>query len=237
MLRSLFASLMILLAAPACAGKSRVVNGFHSGGFHGGGVRVFHHRRHNHRFFFGGYLCGYNCGWGFDSEGYDYGDGDGYDNAYSYGHGYPNGYADGYRGGTGNAVSSSNGPVGGYVPDPVGADIPPMIIPTNCWVRRAAYDPSGAYFGKVLINLCRTPERVMATGSRALAKTPETGIGTTFPRPHQTGRRPVTLRRLLVEKPLKSGATLNYRSRPLLQLAIYPFEEWCADHMQTLLQS
>jgi hypothetical protein len=52
MLRSLFASVIILLAAPACAG-SRLVNGFHSGGFHGGGFRVFHHRRHNHHFFFG----------------------------------------------------------------------------------------------------------------------------------------------------------------------------------------
>jgi hypothetical protein len=197
MLRSLFASLMILFAAPACA-ESRLVNGFHSGGFHAGGFRVFHHRRHAHRFFFGGYLCGYNCDWGFDSEFYDYGDGNGngYSDAYSYGHGYSNGYADGYRGGAGNAVSSSNGPVGGYVPDPVGADIPPMIIPRNCWVRRAAYDPSGAYFGKVLINLCRTPDRVMATGSRTSAKMPETGIGTgqpsqlsnsTFPRPASDG--------------------------------------------------
>jgi hypothetical protein len=197
MLRSLFASLMILLAVPACAG-SRLGDHFHSGGFHGGGFRVFHHRRHAHRFFFGGYLCGFNCGWGFDGEVYDYdgGDGNGYGDAYSYGHGYSNGYADGYRGGAGNAVSSSNGPVGGYVPDPVGADIPPMIIPRNCWVRRAAYDPSGAYFGKVLINLCRTPDRVMATGSRTLAKTPETRIGTgeasqlsnsTFPRPASDG--------------------------------------------------
>jgi hypothetical protein len=190
MLRSLFSSVMILLAAPACA-ESRLVNGFHSGSFHAGGFRVFHHRRHAHRFFLGGYLCGYNCGWGLDSEGYDYGDGNGYGDAYSYGYGYSNGY----RGSPGNAVSSS-GPVGGYVPDPVGADIPPMIIPRNCWVRRAAYDPSGAYFGKVLINLCRTPERVVATGSRTLAKTPETGIGTgqpsqlsnsTFPRPASDG--------------------------------------------------
>jgi hypothetical protein len=110
MLRSLFASLMILLAVPACAG-SRLGDRFHSGGFHGGGFRVFHHRRHAHRFFFGGYLCGFNCGWGFDNEVYDYGDGDGngyrYGNAYSYGHGYSDGYANGYRGGTGNAVSGS----------------------------------------------------------------------------------------------------------------------------------
>jgi hypothetical protein len=180
MLRSLFSSVMILLAGPACA-ESRLVNGFHSGGFHAGGFRAFHHRRHNHRFFFGGYLCGYDCAWSFDSEVYDYGAGNGYGAAYSYGHGYSNGYSDGYRGGAGNAVSSSNGPVGGYVPDPVGTDIPPMIIPRNCWVRRAAYDPSGAYFGKVLINLCRTPDRVMATGSRTLAKMPETGIGTGQP--------------------------------------------------------
>jgi hypothetical protein len=197
MLRSLFASVIILLAAPACAG-SRLVDGFHSGGLHGGGFRMFHHRRHTHRFLFGGYLCGYNCGWGFDSEVYDYGDGNGngYGNAYSYGHGYSNGYADGYRGGAGNAVSGSNGPVGGYVPDPVGADIPPMIFPTNCWVRRAAYDPSGAYFGKVLINLCRTPDRVRATNLRTPVKTPETGTGTvqptqlsnsTFPRPAADG--------------------------------------------------
>jgi hypothetical protein len=184
MLRSLLSLAMILFAAPACAGN-RLVNGFHGGGFHAGGFHAFHHRRHAHRFFFGRYLCGYNCGWGFGNEVYDYGDGNGYSNgygdAYSYGHGYSNGYSDGYRGGAGNAVSGSNGPVGGYVPDPVGADIPPMIIPRNCWVRRAAYDPSGAYFGKVLINLCRTPDRVMATGSRTLAKMPETGIGTGQP--------------------------------------------------------
>jgi hypothetical protein len=176
MQRSLFSSVMILLAAPACA-ESRLVNGFHSGGFHADGFRAFYHRRHAHRFFFGGYLCGYNCGWGFGSEVYDYGDGNGYGDAYSYGHAYSKGYADGYRGGAGNAGSSSNGPVGGYVPDPVGADIPPMIIPRNCWVRRAAYDPSGAYFGQVLIDLCRASDSVTATGMKAPTKTPDTGAG------------------------------------------------------------
>jgi hypothetical protein len=187
MLRSLFASLMILLAAPACAG-SRLVNGFHGGGFHRGGFPALHRSRRTHGFFFGGYLCGYNCGLGFDNEGYDYGEGNGnrYDNAYSYGYGYANGYANGYRGGAGNAVSSSNGLAGG----PVGADIPPLIIPTNCWVRRAAYDPSGAYFGQVLVNLCRTSDRVTVTGSRTPAKTPETGNGTAQPLPLQRSVSP-----------------------------------------------
>ncbi len=104
MLRSLCASLMILLAAPACAG-SPLVSGFHGGGFHRGGFPAFHRRRRAHNFFFGGYLCGYNCGLGFGSEGYDYGDsdsdGNGYNNADSYGYGY--GYGYGYRGGAGNA--------------------------------------------------------------------------------------------------------------------------------------
>jgi hypothetical protein len=36
MLRSVFASFMILLSAPACAG-SPLVSGFHTGGFHRGG--------------------------------------------------------------------------------------------------------------------------------------------------------------------------------------------------------
>jgi hypothetical protein len=177
-LRSLFASLMILLAVPACAG-SGLVSGFHGGTFHHGGFRAFHRSRRAHGFFFGDYFCGYNCGWGFDSEGYDSGDGD----AYSYGYGYANGYANGYRGGVGNAVSDSNGLSGGSAPGPVGADIPPMIIRTNCWVRRAAYDPSGAYFGQVLVNLCRTTDRVTVTGSRTPPKTPERGIGTGQPLP------------------------------------------------------
>jgi hypothetical protein len=162
MLRSLLALLMILLAAPACA-ESRFGGGFHGGGFHGAGFPAFHHRGGRVLGFFGGYLCGYNCGLGFYNPGYGYfngygygyfngdGYGNGYFNGYGYfnGKGYFNGY--GYGNGAGNAASISNGLTGGYVPDPVGADIPPLIIPTNCWVRRAAYDPSGAYFGQVLV--------------------------------------------------------------------------------------
>ena len=83
----------------------------------------------------------------------------------------------------GNAASISNGLTGGYVPDPVGADIPPLIIPTNCWVRRAAYDPSGAYFGQVLVNLCRPSDSVTVTGLKARPKTPDTGAGTAQPPP------------------------------------------------------
>ncbi len=84
MLRSRLALLMILLAAPAYA-ESRSGGGFHSGGFHrgsfhGGGVSPFHRRgRRAHGFvaFFGDYGCGYNCGFGFDTGGYDYGYGNG----------------------------------------------------------------------------------------------------------------------------------------------------------------
>ena len=83
---------------------------------------------------------------GFYSAGY--GNGYGNDNGNDNDNGYGNGYR--YGNGAGNAVSISNGFTGGYVPDPVGADIPPLIIPTNCWARRAAHDPSGAYFGQVL---------------------------------------------------------------------------------------
>ena len=79
--------------------------------------------------------------------------------------------------GAGNAASISNGLTGGYVPDPVGADIPPLIIPTNCWVRRAAYDPSGAYFGHVLVNLCRPPDSATVTGLKARPKMPGPGTG------------------------------------------------------------
>ena len=146
---------MILLAAPACAGSR------FGGGFHGGGLHAFHHHGRG-RIFFGGY----NCGLGFYSAGYGYG----YFNGYGNGNGY------GYGNGAGNAVSISNGLTGGYVPDPVGAAIPPLIIPTNCWVRRAAYDPSGAYFGQVLVNLCRSSDSVTVINLKARAKTPETGI-------------------------------------------------------------
>jgi hypothetical protein len=154
--RSLLALLMILLAAPACAG-SRFGGGFHGGGFH----RGFHGIGGRARGFFGGYICGL----GFYGAGCGYG----------YGNGYGNGY--GYGNGAGNAVSISNGLTGGYVPDPVGADIPPLIIPTNCWVRRAAYDPSGAYFGQVLVNLCRPSDSVTVTGLKARPKTPGPGTG------------------------------------------------------------
>jgi hypothetical protein len=177
MLRYLLALLMILLAAPAWAG-SRFGGGFHHG-FHGGRARGF----------FGGYVCGYNCGLGFYSPGYGYGYGYGYGNGYGdgYGNGYFNGYGYfnaygylngyGYGNGGGNAVSIRNGSTGGYVPDPVGADIPPLIIPTNCWVRRAAHDPSGANFGQVLVNLCRPSGSVTVTGLKARPNSPDTGAG------------------------------------------------------------
>jgi hypothetical protein len=154
---------MILLAAPAYAG-SRFGGAFHGGGFHGGGFHggfsAFHRSGGRGRgFFFGyGYGYGYNCGFGFDCGGYGYGSGYGYGDSSS---------------GTRNPVSS-----GGYVPDPVGAEIPPVIFPTNCWVRRAAYDPSGAYFGQVLVDLCRRSDSVTVTGLKAGAKAPDPGTGT-----------------------------------------------------------
>jgi hypothetical protein len=130
------------------------------GGFHGAGVSALHRGGGRARGFFGGYGYGYNCGFGFDCGVYD--------------SGFGNGYA---GGGAGNAVSSSGGYSGGYVPDPVGADIPPLIIPTNCWVRRAAYDPSGAHGGQVLIDLCRPSDSVTVTGLKAQSKTPGLGTG------------------------------------------------------------
>jgi hypothetical protein len=113
---------MILLAAPACAGSR-----------FGGGFPAFHHGGGRARGFFGGYVCGYNCGLGFNSGGYGYGYG--YFNGHGYFNGYFNGYGNGYGygNGAGNGVSISNGLTGGYVPDPVGADIPPLIIPTRAW--------------------------------------------------------------------------------------------------------
>jgi hypothetical protein len=181
MLRSRLALLMILLTAPAYAG-SRFGDGFHGSGFrgggafHGAGVSAFHRSGRRIRGFIGGY--GYfDCGYGYDCGGYDYG----YGNGYGYGYGYGGGYGSG--GGAGNAVSSGGGSIGGYVPDPVGAEIPPMIFPTNCWVRRAASDPSGAPVGQVLVNLCRPSDSVTVTGLNARAKAPDTGTGTGQPAP------------------------------------------------------
>lgn len=187
---------MILLAAPACAGSR-------FGGFHGGGFHAFHPSGSLVLGFFGGYFCGYNCGLGFYNPAYgyfnDYGylygsgygnsyfNGYGYFNRYGYFDGYSNGNGDGYGyrygSGAGNAASISNGLTGGYVPDPVGADIPPLIIPKNCWVRRPAYDPSGANFGQVLVNLCRPSDSVTVTGLRPRSKT--TGLGTSQSRTDQ----------------------------------------------------
>jgi hypothetical protein len=190
---------MILLAAPAYAG-SRFGGGFHSGGFHGGGfhsggfhggfrggggfhrgfrggagfhgggVSAFHRSGGRAHGFFVGYGYGYNCG-GFGCGVYD---GNGYAGVYD-----GNGYTGVYDG-NGN---SGGGFSGGYVPDPVGAEIPPVIFPTNCWVRRAAYDPSGAYIGRALIDLCHPSDNVTVTGLKARAKTPETGTGTSLPAP------------------------------------------------------
>ena len=126
-------------------------------------------------------IHGYGYGYGY-GYGNGYFNGYGYFNRYGYFNGYGNGNGYGYGSGAGNAVSISNGLTGGYVPDPVGADIPPLIIPKNCWVRRAAYDPSGANFGQVLVNLCRPSDSVTVTGLRARPKMPGTGPGT-HPRP------------------------------------------------------
>ena len=184
---------MILLAAPAYAASP------FGGSVHGGGLPAFHHRGGRVLGFVGGYLCGFGCGFGFYNPGYGYfngyddGPGNGYfnrygflngysyGNGYRYGNGYFNGYSNGngYGYGEGNAASISNGLTGSYVPGPVGADIPPLIIPKNCWVRRAAYDPSGAYFGQVLVNLCRPSDSVTVTGSKARSQTP--GPGTSQP--------------------------------------------------------
>ena len=95
MLRYLLALLMILLAAPTCAG-SRFGGGFHGAGLHRGGFPAFHHRGGRARGFFGGYICVYNCGLGFDGWGYDYGYGNGYGNGYGGGYGNGGGYANGY---------------------------------------------------------------------------------------------------------------------------------------------
>jgi hypothetical protein len=180
MSRAVFALLIILIASPAEAGSR--FGGFRGHAFHHAGLVVLHHHGGRARRIFSGYICGYDCGWGFDSAGYDYGYG-GYDDNYgrydrSYGRSYDGNFRNDYGGRMGNSVSVSNGLTGGYVPDPVGADILPLVIPHNCWVRRAAYDPSGAYFGQVLVNLCRSSDRVTVTGSKARANTPEPEGGT-----------------------------------------------------------
>jgi hypothetical protein len=170
MLRSRLALLMILLAAPASA-ESRFGGGFHGGGrLHEANVSAFHHSRGRIRVFIVGYGYGYSCAYGYDCGVYDYGNGYGYGGGYAYG-------------GAGNAGNIGKGSTGGYVPDPVGAEIPPMIVPTNCWVRRAAHDPSGAYFGQVLVNLCRSSGSVTVTDLKARAKAPDTGIGPDQPSP------------------------------------------------------
>jgi hypothetical protein len=171
MFRSVLALLMMVLAAPACAGSrfsGGSHGGFQGGGSHGGdshddGVRDdgLHRgvrRARNLLIVYG------NCGFGFDCGAY-----------------YP-GYE--YVGGAGNAVTSSGDystrggySGGGYVPDPVGAEIPPVIFPTSCWVRRAGYDSSGASVGQVLINLCRPSESVTVTRVSARARPLNTGSG------------------------------------------------------------
>jgi hypothetical protein len=83
MLRFLLALLMILLAAPACAG-SRFGGGLHSGGFHGGGFLTFH-RTAVASVFLWRLRLRYSCGSGFVSGGYDYG--------YGYGNDYGSGGA------------------------------------------------------------------------------------------------------------------------------------------------
>ena len=131
------------------------------------------------------YGYGYLYGSGYGNS---YFNGYGYFNRHGYFNGYGNGNGYGYGSGAGNPVSISNGLTGGFVPDPVGADLPPLIIPKNCWVRRPAYDSSGANFGQVLVNLCRPSDSVTVTGSRAGPKMPGTGPGTAQPSPmHQPG--------------------------------------------------
>jgi hypothetical protein len=129
----------------------------------GAGVSAFHRSGGRARGFFGGYGYGYNCGFGFDCGVYDSG--------YGYGGVYD-----------GNGYGGSGG-FSGYASDPEGAEIPPMIFPTNCWVRRAAYDPSGAHMGQALINLCHPSDNVTVTSLKARAKAPDTGTGTGQPAP------------------------------------------------------
>ena len=178
MFRSVLASLMIVLAAPAYAG-SRFGGGSH-GGFQGGGSEGGSSRDdgvRDHGFHRGvrrarDLFIVYGCGFGFDCGVYDPGGGAG--NAVT-GSGD---YGSGGYGGTSGGYSG-----GGYVPDPVGAAIPPVIFPTSCWVRRAGYDSSGASVGQVLINLCRPSDSVTVTRVSARVRPPNTGSGA--PRSHQ----------------------------------------------------
>ena len=195
MLRSGLALLMILLAGPACAG-SRFGGGFHGGGFHGGGFHgggfhgggfhgggfhgggfhgggfhggsafAFHRSGGRAHGFFGGYGYGYNCGFGFNCGVYD-----------------GNGSGGVYDGNSYGGVYDGNGYGGSSVSDPVGSEIPPVIFPTNCWVRRAGYDPSGAYLGQVLIDLCHPSDSMTVTRVDARAKPPITGKRTGEPAP------------------------------------------------------
>jgi hypothetical protein len=174
LLRPGLALLSILLAVPASAGSHFHGQGSHGQGSHGQGFHGFHGGgAHDGDFAFQRsighgrnlFVVYGNCGFGFDCGVYD------------------PGYAYGYGGGAGNSVSSSDGSSssgdkgGGYVPDPVGAEIPPVIFPTQCWVRRAGYDPSGAYVGQVLIDLCHRSDSVTVNRVEARAKPPNTGSG------------------------------------------------------------
>jgi hypothetical protein len=125
----------------------------------------FHRRVRRARDFFVIYDYG-NCGFGFDCGVYDPGYASGY------------GYGNGYGGGAGNAFIGGGYSGGGYVPDPVGADIPPVIFSSTCWVRRAGYNSSGASVGQVLINLCHPSDNLVVTRVDARAKPPNTGAGT-----------------------------------------------------------
>jgi hypothetical protein len=177
MFRSALASLMIVLAGPACAGSrfgGGSHGGFQGGGSQGGGSRDdavrdygFHLRVGRARDLF---IVYGNCGFGFDCGVYDpgYGYGGGAGNAVT----SSGGYGSGGYGDIGGAYSG-----GGYVPDPVGAEIPPVIFPTSCWVRRVGYDSSGVPVGQVLINLCRPSDSMIVTRVSARVRPPNTRSG------------------------------------------------------------
>jgi hypothetical protein len=74
-------------------------------------------------------------------------------------------------GAEGNMVASTEGYSGGYAPDPVGSEIAPLEIGGNCWVRRPGYQPSGAYLGPVLVNMCRSStNRVTVSAGQAVPR-------------------------------------------------------------------